>query len=116
MGKGEVREPTPQEAQRNGQSGISQDEPLRELHQEGAAQSGRPMSPAVDKSELADEEVSVLCDIQRAGAIAPSKEPILQSLIERGFVALSDDAASRAKLTFRAQQILGKRGAGLNEA
>jgi hypothetical protein len=59
MGKGEVREPTPQEAQRNGQSGISQDEPLRELHQGGAAQSGRPTSPAVDKSELVAGEVFV---------------------------------------------------------
>ena len=29
------REPTPQEAQRDGQSAISQDGPLRELHQEG---------------------------------------------------------------------------------
>ena len=31
------REPTPQEAQRDGQSAISQDSPLRELHQEGDA-------------------------------------------------------------------------------
>ena len=58
------REPTPQEAQRDGQSAISQDSPLRELHQEVGENSVvtgtlRPTTP-----ELTDEEVSALCDIE----------------------------------------------------
>jgi hypothetical protein len=114
--KKDDREPNPQEAQRNGQSAISQDEPLRELHQEGDAQTDRPIGSTLVTPELSDEEVSISCDIERAGAIKPNREPIIKSLIARGFIALVDDPLSRAKLTNRAQEILSKRGAGLNES
>ena len=58
------REPTPQEAQRDGQSAISQGSPLRELHQEGDADSDRPVASRPATPELNDEEVSVLCDMK----------------------------------------------------
>jgi hypothetical protein len=114
--KKDDREPNPQEAQGNGQSSISQDEPLRELHQEGDAQRDRPIGSTLVTPELTVEEVSMLCDIERTGVIKPNREPIIKSLIERGFVALTDDPLPRAKLTPRAQEILSKRGAGLNES
>jgi hypothetical protein len=76
--KKDDREPNPQEAQRNGQSAISQDEPLRELHQEGDAQRDRPIGSTLVTPELTDEEVSILCDIERAGPIKPNRAPIIR--------------------------------------
>ena len=55
------RDPTPQEAQRNGQSAISQDNPLRVLHQEGDAHGDRSVASRSTTPDLTDEEVSVLC-------------------------------------------------------
>jgi hypothetical protein len=116
MGREDDREPNPQEAQRNGQSAISQDNPLSELHQEGDARSERPIGPPLVTPELTDEEISVLCDIERGGPTKPDKEPIIHRLAERGFVASSADPLAPVKLTSRAQQVLSKRGAGLNES
>jgi hypothetical protein len=79
------REPNPQEAQRAGQGAISQDNPLRELHQEGEAANDRPIgSTPATKPGLTDEEVSVLCDIERDGSTHPHKQPVLQHLREQG--------------------------------
>jgi hypothetical protein len=72
------RGPAPQEAQRDGQSAISQDGPLRELHQEGDADSDRPVASRPTTPELTDEEVSVLCDIERDGSTKSRKEPVVQ--------------------------------------
>jgi hypothetical protein len=110
------REPTPQEAQRDGQSAISQGSPLRELHQEGDADSDRPVASRPATPELNDEEVSVLCDIERDGSTKSRKQPVVQSLIERGFIVSSEEPLARVKLTALAQQNLSKRGVGLNES
>jgi hypothetical protein len=111
------REPNPQEAQRAGQGAISQDNPLRELHQEGEAANDRPIgSTPATTPELTDEEVSVLCDIERDGSTHPHKQPVLQNLREQGFVVFSEEPLAKVKLTSHAQQLLSKRGVGLNES
>ena len=111
------REPNPQEAQRDGQGAISQDNPLRELHQEGEAANDRPIgSTPATTPELTDEEVSVLCDIERDGSTHPHKQPVLQHLREQGFVAFSEEPLTKVTLTSHAQQLLSKRGVGLNES
>jgi hypothetical protein len=110
------REPNPQEAQRNGQGAISQENPLRELHQEGDAYSDRPIGSVAATPELTDEELSVLCDIEKDGSTKSHKQSVVQSLIERGFVVSSEETFARVKLTLHAQQLLSKRGVGLNES
>jgi hypothetical protein len=107
---------TPQDAQRNGQSAISQDSPLNELRQEGDARGDRPTGARSASSELSDEEVSVLCDIGRDGRAKSADQSLVQRLIERGFATSSGDLLPQLKLTMLAQQILGKRGVGLNES
>ena len=116
MATRDEREPNPQEAQRNAQSAVSQDNPLRELHQEGDAHRDPPIVSLLAISELTDEEVSVLCDIGRDGSTKPHKQPVVESLIERGFIISSEKRFARVKLTLRAQQLLSKRGVGLNES
>jgi hypothetical protein len=117
MAQHDEREPNPQEAQRDGQGAISQDNPLRELRQDGEAANDRPigLTPATTP-ELTDEEVSVLCDVERGGSIHPHKQPVLQRLREQGFVVLSEEPLTKIKLTSHAQQLLSKRGVGLNES
>jgi hypothetical protein len=116
MAKENDRDPNPQEAQRNGQSAITQNSPLRELHQEGDAQSDRPIESALISPELTDEEVSILCDVERNGSVKSNKQPAVQGLIERGFIVFSTDPLARVKLTPRAQKLLSERGVGLNES
>ena len=116
MAKENDRDPNPQQAQRNGQSAISQDNPLSELHQEGEAQSDRPIGSALVTPELTDEEVSVLCDVERDGSTKSDKQPVVQSLIERGFIDSCEGPLARVKLTPLAQELLSKRGVGLNES
>jgi hypothetical protein len=91
-------EPTPQEAQRDGQSAISQDCPLRELHQEGDVGSDRQVASWPATTELTDEEVSVLCDVESHGSTKSGKQPVVQSLIGRGFIVPTKELA-RLKLT-----------------
>jgi len=57
-----------------------------------------------------------LCDIGTDGRTKSANQPVVQSLIERGFITLSEEPRVRLKLTFPAQQTLGKRGLGLNES
>ena len=116
MAKESDRDLNPQQAQRNGQSATSQDNPLRELHQEGNAQSDRPIGSALVSPELTDQEVSVLCDVERDGSTKSDKEPVVKSLIKRGFIASSEEPLARVKLTLRAEELLSKRGVGLNES
>ena len=108
--------PTHSKLNRNGQSAISQDNPLRELHQEGDAQSDRTIGSALVTPELTDEEVSVLCDVERDGSIKSDKQPVVQNLIERGFIDSTEGPLARIKLTPLAQELLSKRGVGLNES
>jgi hypothetical protein len=70
---------TPQLVQQNAQSAISQDAPLRELHQEGAAAGHEPAVQRPSTPELTDEEVSVLCDIEKDGSARPSKAEVVES-------------------------------------
>jgi hypothetical protein len=108
-------EVTPQQVQRNGQSAISQEAPLRELHQEGAADE-RSVQVA-STPELADDEVAVLCDIEKDGSAKPTKREILESLIERQLVEVAfEGSVRRLKVTPHAFRLLTKRGAGLNES
>ena len=111
------RDTSPQEAQRNGQSAISQDHPLRELRQDGDALGGRPArSPVAATPELTNEEVAVLCDVGRDGSTKSVNQPTVRRLIERGFIDLSAEPLAQLKLTALAQQCLGRRGVGLNES
>ena len=111
------REPNPQEAQRDGQGAISQDSPLRELHQEGEPANDRPIaSTPATTPELTDEEVSVLCDIERDGFTHPHKQAVLQHLREQNFVVFSEEPLAKIKLTTHAQRLLSERGVGLNES
>ena len=59
--------------------------------------------------------MTVLCDIERDGSTKLRKQPVVQSLIERGFIVPSEEPLARVKLTALAQQRLSKRGVGLNE-
>jgi hypothetical protein len=64
---------------------------------------------------LTDEEVSILCDIERDGSTDPHKQ-VLQRLSERGFVVFSEEPLAKVKLTSHAQQLVSQRGVGLNES
>jgi len=108
---------TPQEVQRDGQSAITQDAPLRELHQDGAAANRKPVVQRPSTPGLTDEEVAVLCDIEKDGATRPSKEPVVESLAGRGLIDIVFQGSSkRLNLTPHAHQLLSKRGVGLNES
>ncbi len=117
MGNADDRDTTPQEAQKNGQSAISQVSPLRELRQDGDARGDRAAKlPSNATPELSDEEVSVLCDIGTDGRTKSANQSVVQSLIERGFITSSEEPLVRLKLSFLAQQTLARRGIGLNES
>jgi hypothetical protein len=108
---------TPQQAQQNGQSAISQDAPLRELHQDGAAVEPKPPVQVASMPELTDDEVAVLCDIERNGSIRPTKREVVESLIDRQLVKTAfEGSQERLKVTPQAFQLLTKRGVGLNES
>jgi hypothetical protein len=105
MAHDHAREPNPQEVQRNGQSAISQDNPATELHQEGDANSDRPAGLPPASPELTDEEISVLCDIERDRSAKSHQQPMIKNLIKRGFVVSSEEPLAPIKLTLRAQQL-----------
>jgi hypothetical protein len=108
--------PTPQEAQRDGQSAISRENPSTELNQEGSAGADASIGRPLSEIELTDEEVSLLCDIERHGSAKPHQLLLAKSLIERGFVFSSDDMLLPLKLTRCAMECLTERGVGLNES
>ena len=108
---------TPQQVQQNGQSAISQDAPLRELHQEGAGAESKPPVQVASTPELTDDEVAVLCDIEKDGSTKPTKREVVESLIDRRLVeAAFEGSEERLKVTPHAFQLLTKRGVGLNES
>jgi hypothetical protein len=108
---------TPQLVQQNAQSAISQDAPLRELHQEGAAAGNEPAVQRPSTPDLTDEEVSVLCDIEKDGSARLSKAEVVESLTSRQLIeVVFEGAFERRKLTPHAQRLLTERGVGLNES
>jgi hypothetical protein len=108
---------TPQLVQQNAQSAVSQDAPLRELHQEGASAGHEPAVQGPSTPELTDEEISVLCDIERDGSARPSKGEVVESLTSRQLIeAVFEGDFERRKLTPHAQRLLTERGVGLNES
>jgi hypothetical protein len=108
---------TPQQVQQNGQSAISQDAPLRELHQEGAAAERKPTVKVASTPELTDDEVSVLCDIEKYGSTRHTKREVVESLIDRQLIeTASEGSEERLKVTPHAFHLLTKRGVGLNES
>ena len=67
--------------------------------------------------ELTDDEVAVLCDIEKDGSTKPPKRKVVESLIDRRLVeAASEGSEERLKVTPHAFQLLTKRGVGLNES
>ncbi len=107
----------PQEAQRGGQSAISQGDPLRELNQEGAAAERKAIVQHATTLGLNEEEVAVLCDIDKDGAVRPAKQRLVESLAERGLIETPlQKSSKRFKLTSLAHRLLSERGVGLNEA
>jgi hypothetical protein len=110
------REPTPQEAQRDGQGAVAQDDPLRELRQDSEASDQLEGGSSPSTPELTDVEVSVLCDIGTGGPVRKDKQPVIKSLIERGFIVPGTQPSAPNKLTWRGQQVLSLRGVGLNES
>ena len=113
--KNKDSELTPQQVQQNGQSAISQDAPLRELHQEGAAESKPPVEVA-STPELTDDEVAVLCDIEKDGSTRPTKRKVVDNLIDRQLIETTlEGSVEKLKVTPHAFQLLSKRGVGLNE-
>jgi hypothetical protein len=80
------------------------------------ADSDVPGASGPTTPELTDEEVSVLCDIERDGSTKSPKQPVVRNLVERGLIVPSEEPLARAKLTALAQQRLSKRGVGLNES
>lgn len=65
---------------------------------------------------ITDDEIAILCDVLEGwgGNLKPAKQNILDQLITRGFVAVSDDLPAKYKLTSKAQQLLAERGVGLS--
>jgi hypothetical protein len=106
------REPTPQEAQRDGQGAVAQDNPLRELRQDSEASDQLQAASSPATPELTDAEVSVLCDIGTGGPVRKDKQPVIKSLIERGFIVSGAEPSAPNKLTSRGQQVLSMRGVG----
>jgi hypothetical protein len=109
---------TPQQVQQNGQSAISQDAPLRELHQEGAATEREPaVQVTTSTPELTDDEVAVLCDIEKDGSTRPTKREVVEGLIDRRLIeTVRGGSVAKLKVTPHAFQLLTKRGVGLNES
>jgi hypothetical protein len=108
---------TPQQVQRDGQSAISQDAPLRELHQEGASTDDEPAVQRPLTPELTDEEVAILCDIEKDGTTKPVKQQIIECLAGRGLIdTVMEGSLKRLKLTPDAQRLLSECGVGLNES
>ena len=117
MANKDDREVTPQQVQQNGQSAISQDAPLTELHQEGPAAERKPPVQVAATPELTDDEVAVLCDIEKDGSTRPTKREVVESLIDRQLIETAfEGPEERLKVTPHAFQLLTKRGVGLNES
>jgi hypothetical protein len=115
--KNKDSELTPQQVQQNGQGAISQDAPLRELHQEGAAAESKPPVEVASTPELTDDEVAVLCDIEKDGSTRPTKRKVVDNLIDRQLIETTlEGSVGKLKVTRHAFQLLSKRGVGLNES
>ena len=68
---------------------------------------------------ITDQQISLLCDVSQSSLLTldPEKKRDLDQLIMDGFVKLTvDDLPIRYKLTAKDENVLGERGAGLNES
>src|ERR1700742_5386393 len=94
------KEPTPQEAQQDGQGAVSQAAPLNELHQDGPAAIDDQTPPVRAVRILTDDEISVLCDIGSDGVTRPERLHLVAILADRGFIAtIPAGHSQRLKLT-----------------
>ena len=62
-------------------------------------QVGLSVQPGTNRRSKTDEEVLVLCDVEGDGSTKSDKQPVVQSLIERGFIDSSEGPLARVKLT-----------------
>ena len=113
-GKGE---PTPQDAQKDGQSAISQDDPTLELNESGNNDhEGRFPQRSFRSDVLGDQQIAILCDIGDGHWVREKHERALKDLVADGFLEAADGEPVRYKLTGKAKHLLTGRGVGLNEA
>ena len=66
---------------------------------------------------ITDQEIAILCDVLEGwGAnLNADKRKVLDQLIAKGFVVLTDQGSpAKYKLTGKAQQLLAERGVGLS--
>ena len=76
----------------------------------------KPPVQVASTPELTDDEVSVLCDIERDGSTKVTKQKVVKSLIDRQLIETAfEGPEERLKVTPQAFQLLTKRGVGLNE-
>jgi hypothetical protein len=115
-GKRRKAEPTPLDAQKDGQTAISQDDPTLELdesgskhHEVAAVQAGLP------SGLLSDQQIAILCDVADGHRVKEKYEFVLNRLLADGFLESVRDEPAGYKLTGKAQQLLAERGTGLNE-
>ena len=66
---------------------------------------------------MTDDDVAVLCDIEKDGSTRPTKREVVESLINRQLIEPAfEGPVERLKVTPHAFQLLTKRGVGLNES
>jgi hypothetical protein len=67
--------------------------------------------------ELTNDQIALLCDIGEydLSKATDQRKRELQELIDRGYVLANDQTPGRCKLSGKGVELLGERGAGLNE-
>ncbi len=110
-------EPTPQEAQRDGQSAISQNDPTLELDEGGSRNhEDKVAQAALPSGSLSDQQIAILCDIGGGRQVKEEHQGLVKGLVGAGFLEFASDEPVGYKLTGKAQHLVAQRGAGLNEA
>jgi hypothetical protein len=107
---------SPRDAQKGGQGALSADHPETNLQQD-AKQNDAPTEQSHDiKQGLTSDEIALLCDIEaRDSSKLGDREPALDRLRSAGYIIPKDDRPGY-KLTVQGLNLLGRRGAGINEA
>jgi hypothetical protein len=110
-------EPTPQEAQKDGQSAISQNDPTLELDEGGSKNhEDRVPQGSLPSGPLSDQQIAILCDIGGGRQIKEKHQGLVRGLVGAGFLESASNETAGYKLTGKAQDLVAQRGAGLNEA
>jgi hypothetical protein len=75
----------------------------------------RPTSQMAD--DLTDLEIAVLCDLLQGPDVnlRAHKRAVLEQLISKGLVELTNDGGARYQLSHNAHHILAERGVGIGE-